>query len=102
MSDKPRKSRTLCQFRHGDVDRLGQSGIGWLAPLVAVAGLCMALAGAVGWPERAALIAPADEQPLGNTNVAPAHDASVPDSQPRDEVLVGYQPRNRSFEQLVR
>jgi len=102
MSDNARKPKSLCQFRHGDVDRLGQSGIGWLAPLVAVAGLCMALAGAVGWPEKAAVISPADEQPWGNTNVVPAQDASVPDSQPRGEVLVGYQTRNRSFDQPVR
>ncbi len=92
MQAEPTDIKAPCQSRHADVSHERQSGIGWLAPLIAVAGLCMALAGASGWGEE-----PAGEQkrsaeePPAETfsNGAAEDDAAPPDAGFNPGQLVG-------------
>lgn len=82
-----------CHTGHGSVSDLRQSGIGWVAPLVAVAGLLLALAGASGWGESPA----ENELPPEVSPAAESHssgvlgqDAGPPDGRRYDDsVLVG-------------
>lgn len=72
---------------------MGQSGIGWFAPLVAVAGLLMALAGASGWGEQPGQIEfPQSIEPTSESHSHghPSHDAGPPDAGlHEDNILVG-------------
>jgi hypothetical protein len=83
-----------CHSRHASVSDLRQSGIGWVAPLVAVAGLLLALAGASGWGEQPAEAEfPQEILPSGESHSqggAVGADAGPPDALAFDEaVLVG-------------
>jgi hypothetical protein len=82
-----------CHRGHDSVSDLRQSGIGWVAPLVAVAGLLLALAGASGWGESPVQfefspeVSPAAES---HSSGVLGQDAGPPDGRSYDDaVLVG-------------
>ncbi len=82
-----------CHAGHDSVSDLRQSDIGWLAPLVAVAGLLLAIAGARGWGESPSAdefrqeVSPATES---YSHGVLGHDAGPPDALIRDDtILVG-------------
>ncbi len=92
MEVEPTEIKAACHPRHAAVSEMRQFGIGWVAPLVAVAGLCMALAGASGWGESPTdAHVPSSSEPAIETNStgAPNEDAVPPDAGYDPERLVG-------------
>lgn len=94
MSAEVKDFEAACQSRHPSVSESRQDGIGWLAPLVALAGLCLALAGARGWGEVPTpsrdqeTLAPASE--VHKSSGVPNQDAGPPDATDTDGTrLVG-------------
>ena len=97
MVKKASRFGTVCQDRHGAVSGKARL-LGWFAPIAAVIGLWMAIAGASGWGDP---LAPAEWQPRSPTSettepdVHPIHrpDAGTIDAAFGTGELVGVIPK---------
>jgi hypothetical protein len=93
MSQKASNLQHACQYRHRVVSERSQTGMGWLAALIALAGLLMALAAAQGWGEAPLRIPNGVQSPPnhvnGETDPAKANDAAPDASVSPEERLVG-------------
>ena len=97
MSAEVKDFEASCQTRHQSVCGSRQDGIGWMAVLFALAGLCLALAGAQGWGEvpnhRPSQEPLAPQSEVHNSNAVGNQDAGQPDAVlQKDSQLVGMLP----------